>query len=146
MKNLIIFIFLFLILKTNVSAQTKNDYSHIDIKYVDPKMTSKTDVSCEKFESSFDKSEYKNYTVTDSFLLAKLKDAFQKISFYKEPDDIDVRYRLSVYFTGKEKTPLVICVDKANEAMINGQSVRNEKFFNLLKKVIALIPKEFSVK
>jgi hypothetical protein len=133
-------------LKTAVLAQTNSDFPHIEIKYVNPGLAGKADVSCDKFESSFDKSEYRIYTVTDSFLLAKLKDAYQKISYYKEPDDIDVRYKLSVYLTGKEKTPLVVCMDKANEAMINGQSVRNEKFFNLLKKVIALIPKEFSVK
>ncbi|MEO8769915.1 MAG: hypothetical protein ABI402_07515 [Ferruginibacter sp.] len=146
MKKLVFLIFLVINIKAIVFAQTSNDSPRIEIKYVDPDMTSKADVSCEKFESSFDKSEYRNYTVTDPFILNKLKENYQKITYYKEADDIDVRYKLSVYFTGKEKTPLVICMDNRSEAMINGQSVKSDKFFGLLKKVITLIPKEFSVK
>ncbi|MEO6670857.1 MAG: hypothetical protein ABIN36_15360 [Ferruginibacter sp.] len=146
MKKILLLIFLSSNLKAVVYAQPANDTPHIEIKYVDPNLTSKTDISCEKFETSFDKADYKNYTVVDSFLLSKLKEAYENISYYKEPADIDVRYKLSINFTGKEKMPLVVCVDKAGEAMINGQSVRSEKFFRLLKKTIALVPREFSIK
>lgn len=146
MKKLLFFVILFFNLQTNASAQEHNDTPRVEIKYVDPKMTGKADVSCEKFESSFAKSDYSNYTITDPFLLDKLKENYQKITFYKDADDIDVRYKLFVYFTGKEKTALVICMDNRSEAMINGQSVKSDKFFAILKKIIALIPKEFSVK
>ena len=146
MKKLVFFIFVFFIFGTVLFAQKNNDSPRIEIKYVDPNLSSKSEVSCEKFESSFEESAYRNYTETDSFLLGKLKEAYEKITYYKEPDDIDVRYKLSVFFSGNKKGPLVIYMDNHNEAMINGQSVRNEKFFNLLKKVIALIPKEFSSK
>ena len=70
----------------------------------------------------------------------------KKLLITKNPMRLMFGINLLFFFAGNKKGPLVIYMDNRNEAMINGQSVRNEKFFNLLKKVIALIPKEFSSK
>jgi hypothetical protein len=128
------------ILSTKLLGQN-NITSHIIINYVYPNIETFIAVNCEDFESSFQHIEYKSLIINDTAKLMKLENEYKRIKYYRKSNEIDVRYKLSIYFKSIEGMPLIICMDRFKNAIMGGRRIRNCKFKILLGELIDSIPK-----
>lgn len=133
-------ILLLLILSFGQNAFSQNRIDSIKIFYVNPQITTPFDITCDMFQSSFDRFEIKSHTIIDSsknikyqYLLSKQMESMHEIH-------LDVRFQILIYSKHLKEPSLSICMDNFYMGGINNKLIKDKKANRLLKQMINTLP------
>ena len=86
----------FIIAKRHAQIPTDNS---IELKYVSTQIKASSIITPQKFDSAFAKSMYTDTVITKPELFAKLWNTYKDVTYSKEPKMLDIRYKVTLYFT-----------------------------------------------
>ena len=125
---------IFILVCTNAFSQ-KTILDSIQIKYVNPQITSIIDVTCDEFEKAFAEN-LKICNIGSKQRLQNYENVINNKYLLDKQTDIDVRYKIIFFGQNSKKACLIVCMDKFKKATINGELIKDESFLTLLKESV----------
>ena len=107
----------------------------IEIKYINPGVTTLVPVGYTTFDSAFASGMYNSEIIDNPARFTKLWDYYKSVTYSAETKPIDARYKISLYFSVYTK-PVVIYMDYAYNAVDDGKLLSKSNF---LKTLIHLV-------
>lgn len=113
----------------------------IQIKYVNPGISTIIAVDYRKFDSAFAKSMYRDTVFNNLSLIKKLKQDYAKVKYQKKYKRIDTRYKISLYYPNQTE-PVLVYMSYYGDATINHRLLSQCDFLNTLNKLIDSLVKK----
>jgi len=109
----------------------------VSIKAVDPMLQMIVHVDCGTYESSFDSSQFKCCTVSDSSYLKRLTALMKSIVFERNGQGVDARFKFHIQFANGADS--IICMDRFLFLEVNGRPIKkNTALSKLLGEMLAV--------